>query len=45
MTSGEVSRDNVAAVVAAAVADDRSIKRTIEFNDGETPIEQVVAGE
>lgn len=45
VTSGEVSRDNVAAVAAAAVADDRSIKRTIEFNDGETPIEQVVAGE
>lgn len=37
-TSQTVSRGNVARVVAAVLADDRSIHRTIRFNDGDTPI-------
>lgn len=43
VTGGEVSRDNVAAVAAAALADDRTIGATIEFNDGDTPIAQALA--
>ncbi|AZG48543.1 SDR family oxidoreductase [Gordonia insulae] len=34
----EVSRDNVAGVAAAVLADPATVRRTIEFNDGETPI-------
>ncbi|GMA39241.1 SDR family oxidoreductase [Mobilicoccus caccae] len=41
---GEVSRDDVAAVAAAVLADNAAIGRIIEFNDGDTPIEDVVAG-
>ena len=37
-TSETVSRGNVARVIAAVLADDRSIHRTIRFNDGDTPI-------
>jgi uncharacterized protein YbjT (DUF2867 family) len=37
-SSGEVSRGNVAHVVAATLADDGTIRRTIRFNDGETPV-------
>lgn len=40
----EVSRANVAQVIAAVIADDTTIGRTIEFNDGETPIPEAVAG-
>lgn len=37
-----VSRENVALVIAATLADDSTIGRTIEFNDGNTPIEQAL---
>src|SRR5437588_7481363 len=35
---GEVSRADVALVVAAALADDSTIGRTIDFNNGDAPI-------
>ena len=41
---GEVSRANVALVVAAALADDSTVGRTIEFNDGDVPIADALAG-
>jgi uncharacterized protein YbjT (DUF2867 family) len=41
---GEVSRADVALVVAAALADDSTIGRTIEFNNGEVPIAEALAG-
>ena len=41
---GEVSRANVALVVAAALADDSTIGRTIDFNNGDTPISEALAG-
>jgi uncharacterized protein YbjT (DUF2867 family) len=37
-TSGRVSRADVAAVVAAVLRDDGTIRRTIRFNNGATPI-------
>lgn len=40
---GEVSRADVALVVAAALADDSTIRRTIEFNNGDIPIAQALA--
>lgn len=40
---GEVSREDVAAVVAAALADDATIRRTIDFNNGEVPIADALA--
>lgn len=40
---GEVSRADVALVAAAALADDSTIGRTIEFNNGETPIAEALA--
>lgn len=40
---GEVSREDVAAVVAAALADDATIRRTIDFNNGEVPIVDALA--
>lgn len=40
---GKVSRANVAAVIAAVVDAPGSAGRVIEFNDGETPIAEVVA--
>ncbi|MCG5430835.1 NAD(P)H-binding protein [Mycobacterium sp. MYCO198283] len=40
---GEVSREDVARVAAAVLADDSTIGRTIEFNNGDVPIEQAVA--
>ncbi|MEZ0365206.1 SDR family oxidoreductase [Mycobacterium sp. pUA109] len=40
---GQVSRENVALVAAAAVADDATIRRIIEFNDGEQPIAEALA--
>ncbi|MYR08908.1 NAD(P)H-binding protein [Gordonia sp. SID5947] len=36
--SSEVSRDNVALVAAAVLADPSTIRRTIEFGDGDTPV-------
>ncbi|OBH45044.1 SDR family oxidoreductase [Mycobacterium mantenii] len=41
---GEVSRADVALVAAAALADDSTIRRTIEFNNGDIPIAQALAG-
>ncbi|OBJ74857.1 NAD-dependent dehydratase [Mycobacterium gordonae] len=40
---GEVSREDVAAVVAASLADDTTIRRTIDFNNGDVPITDAVA--
>ena len=42
--NGEVSRADVALVVAAALADDSTIRRTIEFNNGDIPIAAALAG-
>lgn len=39
---GEVSRDNTARVIAAVLSRPDAAGRTIEFNDGETPIEQAL---
>ena len=39
---GRVSRGDVAAVVAAALADDSTIGRTIAFGSGHTPIAQAI---
>lgn len=39
---GKVSRENVALVVAAVLAKPATIGRFIEFNDGQTPIEEAV---
>ncbi|MGA4668907.1 NAD(P)H-binding protein [Propionibacteriaceae bacterium Y1923] len=39
---GEVSRANVARVIKAVVAEPATIGRTINFNDGQTPIEQAI---
>lgn len=40
---GEVSRANVASVIAHVVDDPSVTRTTLEFNDGDTPIRQVVA--
>ncbi|MBX9638955.1 MAG: SDR family oxidoreductase [Mycobacteriaceae bacterium] len=40
---GEVSREDVAAVAAAALADDATIRRTIDFNNGDVPIAVALA--
>lgn len=40
---GEVSRADVASVAAAALADDSTIRRTIDFNNGDVPIAQALA--
>lgn len=40
---GEVSRADVALVAAAALADDSTIRRTTEFNNGDIPIAQALA--
>jgi uncharacterized protein YbjT (DUF2867 family) len=40
---GQVSREDVALVAAAALANDTTIARTIEFNNGDIPIEQALA--
>jgi hypothetical protein len=42
--NGAVSRADVALVVAAALADDSTIRRTIEFNSGDIPIAEALAG-
>ncbi|PBA32414.1 NAD-dependent dehydratase [Mycobacterium intracellulare] len=41
--NGSVSRADVAHVAAAALADDSTIGRTIEFNNGDVPIAQALA--
>jgi uncharacterized protein YbjT (DUF2867 family) len=41
---GQVSRADVALMVAAALADDSTIGRTIDFNNGDVPIAQALAG-
>ncbi|WP_197382042.1 NAD(P)H-binding protein [Mycolicibacterium mengxianglii] len=41
---GAVTREDVALVAAAALADDSTIRRTIEFNNGDTPIAEAIAG-
>ncbi len=40
---GEVSRADVALVAAAALADDSTSRRTIEFNNGDIPIAEALA--
>lgn len=42
--AGEVSRGNVALVIAQTVADDSTIHRTIRFNDGSTLVADALAG-
>lgn len=42
--AGEVSRGNVALVIAQTIADDATARRTIRFNDGPTPIADALAG-
>lgn len=42
--NGSVSRADVALVVAAVLADDSTIRRTIEFNNGDIPIAQALKG-
>jgi len=41
-SSAQVSRGNVARVIAAALADDDTIRRTIRFNDGDTPVAEAL---
>jgi uncharacterized protein YbjT (DUF2867 family) len=40
---GQVTRADVALVIAAALADESTIGRTIEFNNGEVPIAEALA--
>jgi uncharacterized protein YbjT (DUF2867 family) len=40
---GHVSREDVALVAAAVLADDSTIRRTIEFNNGDVPIPEALA--
>src|SRR5690606_25960463 len=39
---GEVTREDVALVAAACLADDGTIRRTIEFNNGDPPIAEAI---
>jgi uncharacterized protein YbjT (DUF2867 family) len=39
---GKVSREDVALVIAATLADDSTIGRTIEFNNGDVPITEAI---
>jgi len=41
----EVSRADVALVIAAALAEDATIRRTIDFNNGDVPIPEALASE
>ncbi|OBG74202.1 SDR family oxidoreductase [Mycobacterium sp. E3305] len=41
--TGEVSRADVALVAATALADDETVGRTIDFNNGDTPIAEALA--
>ena len=40
--AGSVARADVAGVIAAVIADDSTIGRTIRFNNGDTPIAEAV---
>ena len=40
---GEVSREDVALVAAAVLSDGSTIRRTIEFNNGDLPIADALA--
>ncbi|CAN5590181.1 SDR family oxidoreductase [soil metagenome] len=40
--NGKVSREDVALVIAATLADDSTIGRTIEFNNGDVPIAEAL---
>lgn len=42
-SSGSVSRADVASVIAAVLADDSTVHKTIAFNAGQTPIAEAVA--
>ena len=42
--SGQVSRANVARVIAATLAANATVGRTIEFHDGQTPIDEAISG-
>jgi uncharacterized protein YbjT (DUF2867 family) len=42
VAKGRVSREDTALVVAAALVDDGTIGRTIEFNNGDTPIAEAL---
>jgi uncharacterized protein YbjT (DUF2867 family) len=42
-STGQVSREDVALVIAAALADDSTIRRTVEFNNGDVPIAEALA--
>ena len=42
--SGQVSRANVARVIAATLEANGTVRRTIEFHDGETPIDEAISG-
>jgi uncharacterized protein YbjT (DUF2867 family) len=42
-TSGRVTRADVAAVIAAVLRDESTIRRTIAFNNGATPIAEALA--
>lgn len=42
-TAGEVGRDDVAAVIAAVLRTPATVRRTIEFNNGDTPIDEALA--
>jgi uncharacterized protein YbjT (DUF2867 family) len=42
--NGSVSRADVALVAAAALANDSTVRRTIEFNNGDVPIADALAG-
>jgi uncharacterized protein YbjT (DUF2867 family) len=43
-TAGSVSRDDVAAVITAVLPEKATIRRTIEFNNGDTPIAEAIRG-
>jgi uncharacterized protein YbjT (DUF2867 family) len=43
-SKGSVSRADVALVVAAALSDDATVRRTIDFNNGDVPITVALAG-
>lgn len=43
LQGGKVSRDDVAAVAAAALADDSTIRKTIPFVGGDTPLDEALA--
>jgi uncharacterized protein YbjT (DUF2867 family) len=43
-SGGQVSRDDVALVAATVLADDATIGRTIDFNNGDVPVTEALAG-